>query len=87
MNYMGSRYRDKRAIRQTSPNYKKCIVTMKDDFNFPLPPTPEKDGAIVLPPPVMKRVASRFWRHNLPPPTEAQLKEAEELKAKQQQKS
>jgi hypothetical protein len=81
MNYLGRRYLDPKAKRTTSASFKKVIVSMRDDFNFPAPPSVERDGAIQMPPRISKRVHTRFWRHLLPTPTEQQKQETMEKKA------
>ncbi|TPX59257.1 hypothetical protein PhCBS80983_g02606 [Powellomyces hirtus] len=54
MNYLGRTHKGRLGTRVRAANYKKVIVTMEEDFNFP--PVPEAklvtsgEGAIKLPP-------------------------------------
>ncbi|TPX71081.1 hypothetical protein SpCBS45565_g01360 [Spizellomyces sp. 'palustris'] len=56
MNYMGRTYKARYGGRERTANYKKVIISMEEDFNFPPPPptklgaSVEGDAAIKLPP-------------------------------------
>ncbi|KAJ3166156.1 hypothetical protein HK101_012007 [Irineochytrium annulatum] len=71
MNYLAKTYRDRRGERRSGGAYKKVIVTMKNDFVFPDPPTEEGSGAMRLPPVIPIRAPIAKFRHLLPKPAPA----------------
>jgi hypothetical protein len=50
MNYLGKTKMKMGGRAFKRPDFKKAIITMDQDFVFPHPPCPNKDGAMELPP-------------------------------------
>ena len=70
MNYQSKlRYIPNARKRALAPKYKKIIVTMRNDFEFPPPVSIAKMGAVPLPPIVHKNISSRKLRELLPEAT------------------
>ncbi|KAJ3108697.1 hypothetical protein HK100_003398 [Physocladia obscura] len=54
-----------KAVATAAAAYKKAIVSLQDDFDWP---PPRHSGAIAAPPTMAKGAPSRKFRHRLPPP-------------------
>ncbi|KAJ3219273.1 hypothetical protein HDU67_001892 [Dinochytrium kinnereticum] len=65
MNYLGRTHRDRRGRPSQSAAFKKVIVTMKEDFNFPHPST-SLAGSEILPIVIPNRAPVKKFKHLLP---------------------
>ncbi|KAJ3332952.1 hypothetical protein HDU76_012521, partial [Blyttiomyces sp. JEL0837] len=80
MNYLGRTYRARNGTMTNAAAFKKVIVTMKEEFNFPPPVEEERDGAIRLPPRIFKKASPGLYRHLLPEPKPDETTAATETK-------
>jgi ribosomal protein L23 len=76
MNYLGRTYKKQegrfKIVQKSGGEFKKVVVTMKEDFVFPPPVMAGKNGAISLPPRVSKHAPTRSYRHLLPLPEDTE---------------
>lgn len=78
MNYLGKTKKKVNGRSYKTPDFKKAVITMDQDFIFPDPPDPKSDGALEIPPQaelgrgtgkrILKKIAEYNHRRGYEPP-------------------